>query len=101
MPRILARIDVGAVFAAALMLSACATTPTAPLADPHRYMELVPGTSTRDEAVTKLGPPNSVAAVRDKILLQWIDVYSSHPIHLAILFGPDGRMIGVQSVFQQ
>lgn len=77
----------------ALILACCATGP-----DPHRYSELVPGTTTRDEAIIMLGEPTSVAAVRGGTLLQWINVYSLQPIHVAILFGPDGRMVNTQLV---
>jgi hypothetical protein len=69
--------------------------------DPRRYGELVPGTSTKDDAVAKLGPPNGITDVRGQTLLQWIDVYHSPAIHVAILFGADGRMIEVQHVFKQ
>jgi hypothetical protein len=89
-----------AILAMLIGVASCATH-TGPVADPHRYLELVPGTSTQAEAITMLGPPNSTASIRDQTLLQWIDVYSAHPIHLAILFGPDGRMVKVTEVFTQ
>jgi len=62
--------------------------------------ELVPGASTKDDAIVKLGPPNSISDVRGQTLLQWID-YHNPAIHVAILFGADGRMIEVQHVFTQ
>jgi hypothetical protein len=91
------------IVAIALTISACATgNLNIPTADPRRYGELVPGSSTKDEATTKLGPPNSVSALPNgNVLLQWIDVYHQPGIHVAIVFGPDGKMIGVQHVFTQ
>lgn len=92
-----------ALLACFCLLAACASTPTlspdAP--NPHRYIELVPGTSTKADAIAKLGQPNGVTAIRDQTLLQWINTASTQPIHVAILFGPDGRMIRVQHVFSQ
>lgn len=88
--------------AIAIWLASCAATPSPSVstADPHRYAELVPGTSTRDDAVAKLGPPCAVTALQnDQVLLQWCaNVYLPHPIQLAIRFGPDGKMIRVESV---
>jgi hypothetical protein len=88
-----------------LLLFACApVTPSlvsAPvnLADPHKYNELTPGVSTTADAIRTLGDPNSYAAMpRGQTLLQWMDFHGAHGIHLAILFGADGRMIRVQQV---
>ena len=69
--------------------------------DPHRYRELIPGTSTRDEAIAKLGPPQGTSDIRGNVLLQWFDYNAAHPMHVAILFGPDGRMIKVTEVLDQ
>lgn len=85
----------------ALLLTGCATAPQPPAADPHRFTELVPGTSTKEEAIAKLGAPNSVSDMRGQTLVQWIDVTSGSPIHVAIIFGADGRMVKVQHVFSQ
>jgi hypothetical protein len=94
-----------AIGALTLLLTACTTTSSSTVTvGPRRYTELVPGVSTRDDAVTKLGPPNSVSTVSDaddQVLLQWIDVYSPHPLHVAIHFGRDGKMIRVEGVFNQ
>jgi hypothetical protein len=93
-----------AIGALALLLAACTTTSSSTVTvGPRRYTELVPDVSTRDDAVTKLGPPNSVSTVSDdgQVLLQWIDVYSPHPLHVAIRFGRDGKMIRVEGVFNQ
>ena len=84
---------------AVAMLGGCAThTLTGPVPDPHRYGELTPGVSTRDDAIIRLGRPTSVTALPPNTLLQWIE---DDTIHVAILFGPNGRMIGVQHVFEQ
>jgi len=72
-----------------------------PVPDPRRYVELVRGTSTKDEAVAKLGPPQGTSDIRGNILLQWSDNNAAHPFRVAILFGPDGRMIKVTEVFDQ
>jgi len=72
-----------------------------PVPDPHRYGELVPGTSTRDEAVAKLGPPQGTTDNRGNILLRWFDYNAAHPMRVAILFGPDSHMIKVTEVLDQ
>jgi hypothetical protein len=93
-----------AIGALALLLAACTTTSSSTVTvGPRRYTELVPDVSTRDDAITKLGPPSSVSTVSDdgQVLLQWIDVYSPHPLHVAIRFGRDGKMIRVEGVFNQ
>ena len=72
-----------------------------PVPDPHRYGELVPGTSTRDEAVAKLGPPQGKTDSRGNILLRWFDYNAAHPMRVAILFGPDSHMIKVTEVLDQ
>jgi hypothetical protein len=86
-----------------LMLVGCAPASQVDAPDPHRFGELVPGVSTMADATQKLGPPNSYDDVgQGRTLLQWIDVYSPRPIHLAILFNANnGHMIKVQSVFVQ
>ena len=71
------------------------------VADPHRYVELVRGVSTRDEAIAKLGPPQGTSDIRGNMLLQWSDNNAAHPFHVAILFGPDGRMVKVTEVLDQ
>jgi hypothetical protein len=92
---------VAAIVAAAL-LAGCATQSAVPQIDPHRYTELTPGTSTKDEAIARLGTPQSISAMpAGASLLQWIDNYSAAPIHVAIMFGADGRMIRVEHVFSQ
>jgi len=69
------------------------------IADPHRYNELAPGVSTTADAIRTLGDPNSYAAMpQGQTLLQWIDFHGAHGIHLAILFGADGRMTRVQHI---
>jgi hypothetical protein len=79
----------------------CVASNDAPVPDPHRYSELIPGTSTRDEAVAKLGPPQGTNNVRGNIQLQWSAYNPVHPFRVAILFGPDGRMIKVTEVLDQ
>ena len=70
--------------------------------DPRRYVELIRGTSTRDEAIAKLGPPQGTSDIRGSgTLLQWFDNNPAHPFRVAILFGPDGRMIKVTQVLDQ
>jgi hypothetical protein len=94
----------GVLIALALTLTACASatpTPPAPSVGLYRYSELIPGTSTRDEAEAKLGTPTSINDIGNKtILLQWID-YSQSVVHVAILFGADGRMIRLQTATRQ
>jgi ABC-type Fe3+-siderophore transport system permease subunit len=84
-----------------LTLSGCITSNTSkvPVADPHRYGELTPGSSTKYDATAALGSPNSITHFPNgSALLQWLDVYAATPIDVAILFGPDGKMIRIQQV---
>ena len=64
------------------MLTAC-TTATSP--NLYRVTELVPGISTRDDAVAKLGPPTSTSNIGNSTILQWGG--NNSPVHLAISFG--------------
>ena len=72
----------------ALLLTAC-TAAISP--SPYRVTELVPGISTRDDAIAKLGPPSSTSNIGNSTILQWGG--NNSPVHLAISFGMDGRMI--------
>jgi hypothetical protein len=75
------------LYLGALLLTAC-TTATSPI---YRVTELVPGISTRDDAIAKLGPPSSTSNIGNSTILQWGG--NNSPVHLAISFGLDGRMI--------
>ena len=75
----------------AILLSSCASPGL------QRITELVPGVSTQDDAIAKLGPPSVTSKIGDQTILQWTRVSSPQPIHLAILFGMDGRMIQAAS----
>ena len=84
-----------------LTISGCITSNTSivPVTDPHRYGELTPGISSKDDATAKLGSPNTITHFPNgSALLQWLDVYVANPIDVAILFGQDGKMIRVQQV---
>jgi hypothetical protein len=75
------------------------TTSNAPAVDPHRYGELTPGSSSKDDAKATLGSPNTITHFPNgSALLHWLDVYAATPIDVAILFGPDGKMVRVQQV---
>jgi hypothetical protein len=76
------------LYLGALLLTAC-TTATSP--NLYRVTELVPGISTRDDAIAKLGPPSSTSNIGNSTILQWGG--NNSPVHLAISFGMDGRMI--------
>jgi hypothetical protein len=76
------------LFLGVLLLTAC-TAATSP--SPYRVTELVPGISTQDDAIAKLGPPSSSSNVGNSTILQWGG--NNSPVHLAISFGMDGRMI--------
>jgi len=56
---------------------------------------LVPGVSTQQDAIAKLGPPTDTSKMGDQTILQWTNANS--PVHLAISFGMDGRMIQIAS----
>jgi hypothetical protein len=75
---------------AAWMLASCMSAPSL-----SRVTELVPGISTQADAIAKLGAPTSTSKIGDQTVLQWGDVNT--PVHLAISFGMDGRMIQVAS----
>lgn len=82
----------------AAALAGCATSAT-PTADPHRYTELTPGQATENDAISAMGPPNSISDLgATGRLLQWLDPYAARPIHVALLFGQDHRLIKVQQV---
>jgi len=75
---------------AAWLLASCTSAPSL-----YRVTELVPGISTQADAIAKLGPPTATSKIGEQTVLQWADANS--PIHLAISFGMDGRMIQVAS----
>src|SRR5689334_6737892 len=79
-----------AVLIGALFLTTC-TLSTAP--NPNKVTELIPGVSTKDDAIAKLGPPDRVLNAENQTILQWGSPQS--PVHLAISFGRDSRMIQV------
>jgi hypothetical protein len=72
----------------ALLLTACTAAISPSL---YRVTELVPGISTRDDAIARLGPPSSTSNIGNSTILQWGG--NNSPVHLAISFGMDGRMI--------
>jgi hypothetical protein len=80
----------------ALLLTACTAAISPSL---YRVTELVPGISTRDDAITKLGPPSSTSNIGNSTILQWGG--NNSPVHLAISFGMDGRMIQAATDAQQ
>ena len=61
----------------------------------------MPGVSTQEDAIAKLGPPISTSKIGDRILLLWTDTNSPHPVRFVILFGMDGRMIEAASDARQ
>lgn len=62
------------------------------------YHLLVPGQSTAQDAAALLGRPVSVTQISPTAaLIQWMAAGGSQ--HVAISFGQDGRMIGVQHIF--
>jgi hypothetical protein len=75
---------------AAWLLASCTSAPSL-----SRVIELVPGISTQADAMAKLGPPTATSKIGDQTVLQWADANS--PVHLAISFGMDGRMIQAAS----
>jgi hypothetical protein len=81
------------------LLASCASTPKdqGPVPDPHRYRELTPGISTKDDAIATLGLPTSVSFVsEDGQVLQWHKLEGDQGITVVIRFGKDGRMIGIE-----
>jgi hypothetical protein len=56
------------VLVGALFLTCCTVT-TAP--NLYRVTELIPGISTKDDAIAKLGPPTGTLNAEDQTILQW------------------------------
>jgi hypothetical protein len=78
----------GVLVAALFLTCAVANAPNL-----YRVTELVPGVSTKDDAIAKLGPPTATLNGENQTILQWGGPQS--PVHLAISFGMDTRMIQV------
>ena len=75
------------------IIAACAPLDMGPRLAAYRL--LVPGQSTTQDATALLGWPTSATAVdRNTILAQWMNGTQ----YVAIIFGSNGRMIGVQQV---
>ena len=75
------------------IIAACAPFDMGPRLAAYRL--LVPGQSTTQDATALLGWPTSATAVdRNTILAQWMNGTQ----YVAIIFGSNGRMIGVQQV---
>ena len=63
------------VLVGALFLTCCTVT-TAP--NLYRVTELIPGISTKDDAIAKLGPPTSTLNDQNQTILQWGGPQSSY-----------------------
>ncbi len=75
---------------AAVLLSGCAAYSSKDL------NQLRPGYSTVDDASARFGRPKSkTASPNNTTLYQWITITPFISGHIAILFGPDGKMIRV------
>jgi len=75
------------------IIAACAPLDMGPRLAAYRL--LVPGQSTTQDATALLGWPTSATAVdRNTIFAQWMNGTQ----YVAIIFGSNGRMIGVQQV---
>jgi hypothetical protein len=73
------------------IIAACVPLDTGPRL--AAYQLLVPGQSTTQDATALLGWPTSATAIdRNTIFAQWMNGAQ----YVAITFGSDGRMIGVQ-----
>jgi hypothetical protein len=84
-----------------LVLTACVYMQHGNRFDPGAVQQLKPGTSTEQDATQKLGQPAAVSTYANgDRLLQWMYAYGTAigiggGAHVAILFGPDTRMIRV------
>lgn len=47
-----------------------------------------------DDVVAQVGPPNSVSAMADGTLYQWMNLAEGASYHFAILFDQDNRAVG-------
>ena len=75
------------------IIAACAPLDMGPRFAAYRL--LVPGQSTTQDATALLGWPTSATAVdRNTIFAQWMNGTQ----YVAIIFGSNGRMVGVQQV---
>lgn len=86
---------------ATALVAGCATSTTLV----ERAATLQPGVSTTNDAIAKLGSPNSrSAAGNGAVLLQWMEskslYVSASAAHVAILFDSNGRMIRVAHSFK-
>ncbi len=93
--------------ATALALSACVYMQHGSRFDASAINQLVPGVSTKEDAITKLGQPIAVSTNADgSQVLQWYYVFGTAigvggGAHAAILFGSDDKMICVTHLFQE
>ena len=91
----------------AFSLSACVYQQHGTRFDVSAVNELQPGVSTKQDAIAKLGKPTAVSTTVDgSQLLQWQYVYGTAigvggGAHVAILFGPDEKMIRINHLFKQ
>lgn len=74
--------------------------------DPNTVRQFKPGVTTRQDAITALGPPSAESdAGRDQTLLQWQYIHGTmfggSGAHAAILFGSDGKMVNLSHLSQQ
>ena len=64
------------------------------------HEKLVPGVSTMADARNILGAPASFSSLPGGgTLLQWIEISSSHAIHLCVTFDAQGRMIEITHAY--
>lgn len=87
-----------AALAACLTLGGCISSGTK--FDTVDIQTLIPGVTTRDEAIERFGQPMSVSNNHDgTVLLQWMwseAIYiTAEGRHLAVLFDRNGKMIRI------
>jgi outer membrane protein assembly factor BamE (lipoprotein component of BamABCDE complex) len=100
-------IQIGRSLLFLLLMSACVYQQHGNRFDASAINQLVPGVSTKEDAITKLGQPTAVSTNADgSQVLQWYYVFGTAigvggGAQAAILFGSDGKMIRVTHLFQQ
>jgi outer membrane protein assembly factor BamE (lipoprotein component of BamABCDE complex) len=106
LPRCRNRSQFISILLTLFVLSGCVYQQQGQRFDASAINQLIPGSSTEQDAIAKLGKPISVSTNADgSQVLQWYYVYGTAigvggGAHAAILFGVDGKMIRVTNLSQ-
>lgn len=88
-----------AAVAALLLMPGCLATAQPVRPQIRAVSALVPGQTTAQEAIALMGKPYSVTAMGALgELVQWMQPTPRSLAHVAVLFGPDGKMVRIQHI---